>query len=119
MQETIEKSLKTLSQLTFWNIVQIFLLAPIGILTYLIWWGTQNPETSIQVLSGERIIGSVGDCLLLESWREKKRYYRLTLNLESNTSVSVGSFIRWQDTEAGEKCDRLLEIRENIKQQIP
>jgi hypothetical protein len=118
MQDLVKETLKSLSQLTFWNIVQIFMLAPIGILTYLIWWGTQNPESTIQVLSGERIIGSVSDCLLLESWRDKKRYYRLTLNIGSDVSVSAGSFNRWEDRTAIEQCDRLLEIRENIKQKI-
>ena len=115
MQETIEKSLRALSQLTFWNIVQIFMLAPIGILTYLIWWGTQNPDSTIQVLSGERIIGSVNDCLLLESWRDKKRYYRITLSLDKNASVSAGSFTKWDELQANEQCDRLVEIREKAK----
>lgn len=120
MGELFKKIADELQEWTFKDVVVIAAIASIAIPVYLVYWSTQNPEPLIELISGERIVGTVGDCLLLEYKQQRKTRYRLLLNVErseaTEITIAAGSMERWNESEGIVICDRLIEIRDKIRQ---
>lgn len=113
---------KIADELQEWRLYNLLVLGGISLILvplYLIYWSTQNPEPLIELISGERIVGTVADCLLTEYKQKRQTKYRLVLNVErkDNTDITIaaGSLTKWSDSDSGVICDRLVEIREKIR----
>ncbi|MGL5806821.1 MAG: hypothetical protein ACRC11_15510 [Xenococcaceae cyanobacterium] len=119
MLDFLQKAIDGLQKLTLRDTLELAAIATIAIPVYLVYWGTQNSEPLIELISGERIIGTVTDCLLTEYKQGKKVRYRLVLNLErkddTDITIAAGSLTRWTDSDSGIICDRLVEIRNKIR----
>ncbi len=71
------------------------------------------------MVSGERYLGSVDDCLLLSFRQRGKIRYRLVLNLrrepDAEIALSAGAFERWGDDRAIELCQQLEGLKGELK----
>lgn len=120
MIDLIQKIADEVQEWKLYNLLVLGGLCSLLIPVYLVYWGTQNSEPLIELISGERIVGTVADCLLTEYKQGKKTRYRLVLNVErkDNTDITIaaGSLTKWTDSDSGIICDRLVEIREKIRE---
>ncbi len=120
MLNIIQKVFDEVQEWKLYNLLVLAGIVSILIPVYLAYWATKNPEPLIELISGERIIGTVGDCLLTEYKQQKKTRYRLVLNVErkdtTDITIAAGSMTRWTDEDGNIICNRLIEIRSLIRQ---
>lgn len=120
MFDLIQKIADEVQEWKLYNLLVLGGICSLLIPVYLVYWSTQNPDPLIELISGERIVGTVADCLLTEYKQQKKTRYRLVLNVERKDStditIAAGNLVKWTDSESGKICDRLVEIREKIRE---
>jgi len=119
MLDLIQKIADEVQDWKLYNLLVLAGISSILVLVYLVYWSTENPEPLIELISGEKIVGTVADCLLTEYKQKRQTKYRLVLNVErkDNTDITIaaGSLTKWTDSDSGIICDRLVEIREKIR----